>query len=68
MTIAFLCFLTILGLLILAGYWYERSPWRQCPRCGFYWNAETGHEYNYQPSGCDGIVKRRECRTCLEKP
>ena len=59
-----LLFILALVLIILAGYWYESTPWRYCPRCGYYWNMNTGKQQNYMPNECDGICKQRVCEEC----
>jgi len=59
-----LLFITILLLIILAGYWYDATPWRHCRTCGWFLNTKTGKEYNYLPAEADGITKPGECEKC----
>ena len=50
--------------IVLAGFWYESTPWRFCRRCGYFWNIRDGKQYNYLPPVADGIAKDRTCPTC----
>jgi len=62
-----LLFIGALALIILAGYWYESTPWRRCPSCDRYWHLHTGKSEKFMPNCCDGIVKPRTCPECEQQ-
>lgn len=64
MTPFLLAFLGCCLVIILAAYAQESSPWRYCPRCGYWRNVKTKRTYNYCPENCDGIPKTRLCEEC----